>query len=528
MRRINYLSEKVEAMPEAFRAGTSAKVAEKMYGILSRKTGKSFIPSSYPAEFANKEGKFVGYYATMGNTLVRINFLLSSSDHVHSVDVFGKNPRKPDATLHLMGSNIVQVIGQIADYFTGEFFRYEENSSVLRKPLHEAIKHTELLYKWINEEGNSRLLKDVEDGRVNIETEHQRFFDFCEANGRKGPGSASAFLFLMKRYVREQGLNFKIPSIEVVSGQTEEPINTVPADQTAFNEVVENEHLLKFRVLEFYMNQVARGDEQFRGVYVFGNGGIGKSHLAKKILVPLSDTFYMTGKVKGYTGLLSLLYKHREGEILVLDDVVTKDDMKSSAMENILKAVLDPEPPRRVQLQVNESGSSYFSKKDGVFYLSESDMKEYLRETKRLNEEDTEVVDMTSSEGMETPTDFHFESSIVFLTNYPKVPQALEDRCWALEMVFSNEQVMDIIETFVEKIAPNNIPEASELFNMMGIVEYNREDKKKVIEFMKTRDISGLVKRDYSIRVYKRLLALYVATKHTPLWEHFLAIELKS
>ena len=57
--------------------------------------------------------------------------------------------------------------------------------------------------------------------------------------------------------------------------------------------------------------------------------------------------------------------------------------------------------------------------------------------------------------------------------------------------------------------------------------EINAFDQKQVIEFMKTQNSQGLVSRKFSIRVFKRLLALYAATKHTPMWKNFLALELK-
>jgi len=232
----------------------------------------------------------------------------------------------------------------------------------------------------------------------------------------------------------------------------------------------------------------------------------------------------MTGKIQGYTGLVSLLYKHREGEIVVLDDVVTKTDMTNSAIENILKAALDPEPPRRIKVQLAESSS--YDPRTGTFYLTEKEYKGYHKEIGKLNEEN-EVIDMTGGSGIDDSNDFEFDSSLVFFTNYPKVPQALQDRCWALSMIFTNEQIMDIIETNVAKIAPDNVPQASELFNDLGLSAFTDDDKKKVIEFMRTQDASGLAKRKFSIRVYKRLLSLYVACRHTPMWKHFLSMELR-
>jgi len=527
MRVLQYTvaEKKEEPIKEAFKAGSSAKVAEKLYRVLSRKVGKMFIFSDYPTEFSNKEGKFLGYYATLGNMLVRINFLLGKSDNVHSLDVFGKDPRTPDDTLHLMGSNIIQVVDQVADYFTGDYFRYAESSTDSRLKLTEAIKYEQLMKMWIENEGNDNLPEDISKQQANIESEYQRFSEFCQDNNRKEPKHAGAFLRLLKNYVvREMGNAYNIPSIEVLSGQTEMPINTDPQATQAYNELLENEHLLKFKVLEYYVSRIAAGDPDFVGVYVYGSGGVGKSHIAKRDLKPLSETFYFTGKVKGYTGLVKFLYNHKEGEIIVMDDSMTVEDMKNSAVTNVLKLALDPEPPRRIMLQTAQESSVRVENGTAMISLTEAEMKE-VHES--LNE-NTDLIDMTSDEGMTSPNDFTFDSKMVFLTNYPKVPQALEDRCWTLEMIFSNEQVIEIIETLVEKIVPNRVPEASELFDMLGIAEVTNDDKAQVLEYMKNGGNSAIQRKTFSIRLYKRIVSLYAATKHTPMWKHFLEMEMKA
>lgn len=528
MRKIQYLEEqenKLVKQNEAFKAGSSASVVEKMYRILSRKVGKEFKLSTYPTEYSNKAGKFLGYYAMLGsNTLVRINFLLGKSDNVFSLDIFTKNTSRPDKTIYLKGFNIVQIIDQIADVFTGEFDHYNESVSQEDERLEEAIHHSELVTIWVEMEENSSLLENIDKQRANIEDEFARFSRFCTVeHGRKPPKKSSAYLFLISKYVEFKHLSYRIPAIEVLTGLKEDPINTDSTAETAFSELIENEHLLKFRVLEYYVNQVAIGNPAYMGVYIYGDGGVGKSYLAKKYLEPLPQTVYMTGRMKGYTGLMKFLYDNKDDAIIVLDDVLTNEELKNAGIVTLLKNALDPEPPRRIQLQTAYE-SKIVGNRDGVIvYLTEEEMKDYQKLY-----ENNEVIDMTSSEGMSSINDFTFNSKMLFLTNYSKIPQALQDRCWALQMIFSNDQIMDIIDINIEKIAPNNVPEAKELFNIMGINQITVEDKKDVSEFMRTRNSSGLTKRKYSARVYRRLLALYSATKHTPMWKQILMLELKS
>ena len=519
MRKIKYLEEETNRqLYEAFKSGTSAKVAEKMYSILSRRVGKNFIFSSYPAEFSNKEGKFLGYFATLGsNTLVRINFLSGKNEQVHSIDIFyGSDSRTPDLTVNLMGYNIVQVIDQIEEVFTGQFRKWEESVKI-----REAVSMRDAIKNWVESHSNRNIYKDLKSGRVSMDDAFIEFKNYCVSVGSKAPPSVGAFRGKLSWYGRTYLQGDSVPSVTVSQGQTETPINTDSQAEAAYNDLFENEHIIKFRVLEFYCKEVARGNKNFLGLYVYGDGGVGKSHLAKVYLEPLPNCEYFTGKVKGYSGLTSLLFKHKDNKILVMDDSITKNDMSNTAIENILKAVLDPEPPRRVQLAFAESGESYY--KDGVFYLTEEEMAEHKRLVS-LNEV-TEVIDMTDSDGMDVATDFTFNSVIVFLTNYPKVPQALQDRCWTLEMIFSNAQIIDIIKKNIAKIIPDNVPDATELFREVAEEELTEKDKKAVIEFMETQNASGLVKRKISIRVYKRLLSFYLATKHTSMWKKFLMME---
>lgn len=524
--------ENKPVIKEAFKAGSSAGVAEKMYRILSKRVGKNFMFSGYPTEFVNREGKFMGYYATLGsNMLVRINFLLGKSDNVHSIDIFTKNPNKPDKTINLMGFNIVQIIDQIADVFTGDYGKYDESVNGRNDILNEAsLKLSDVMIKWIEEEGNDSLPMDISAGRVNVENEFTRFSRYCkDTHGKKPPKHSAAFLWLVSAYSQRNNLRgVEIPSIQVNPGSQEDPINTDTEAEAAYRELLENEHLLKYRILEFYVKQVAEGNKLFRGLYVYGDGGVGKSYLAKKYLEPISKTYYMSGKIKGYTGLANFLFNHRKNEIIVLDDVMTDGDMNNASVAQILKGALDPEPPRRIQVKSAAAAAEGAEFKNGILTinLSEKDYKDYKKNALK----EYETIDMTSPEGFEgdddEKNDFIFDSSIVFLTNYPKIPQALNDRCWSLEMIFSNQQIMDIIEINIAKIRPDNLPEASELFNLITSDEVDPVSTRAVVEFMRNQDASGVVKRKFSIRVFKRLLSLYSATKHTPMWKSFLMMEM--
>jgi tyrosyl-tRNA synthetase len=157
----------------------------------------------------------------------------------------------------------------------------------------------------------------------------------------------------------------------------------------------------------------------------------------------------------------------------------------------------------------------------------------YFKILNEDNDDDPFMVDFNSDEGMpEVPgewKDFEFESKIIFLSNYPKIPQALKDRCWTLEMIFSNEQIMDIIDRALIKSNPEAQQyDAQELFHQMTVDSADQMDRIAVKKFFIDADAKGLASKQLSFRLFNRLLSLYVSTKHTPKWKTFLMIEMKS
>ncbi len=328
-----------------------------------------------------------------------------------------------------------------------------------------------------------------------------------------------------------------IPDIRLKSGLKESPIVVDSAAEAEYNEIYENEHLLKFTILEHYCNRIKAGDKDFRSLYLYGQGGSGKSHTVKTILSDAPGYEIFTGKVQGYLGLVRLLHKHKEGKILVIDDSVQHTDLKNPTVEGILKVALDPEPPNRIILSTRSDESSQPKKKlPGAIYieLSEQEKAEFEREfpnsSSRLSEEENELVDFESQDGFDLGwKDFEFKSVIVFITNYSKVPQALKDRCWILEIVLTNAQMLDIID----RALIHSNPEADELdvktlFKDLNSDHATQIDKINLKAYMLEQDASGLIEKTYSFRLFKRLLSLYMATKHTPLWKTLLALEVKS
>ena len=137
----------------------------------------------------------------------------------------------------------------------------------------------------------------------------------------------------------------------------------------------------RFTILEILTHSAAKGE--IRSLIVSGPPGLSKSYTVEQALALYDATGNHHSIIKGYvkpTGLLRMLYKHREaGEVIVFDDADTIFFDDTSL--NMLKTVCDT-TERRV-----------------VSYLAETNMVDDDSATK-------------------IPRTFEFNGTIIFITNY--------------------------------------------------------------------------------------------------------------
>lgn len=109
-----------------------------------------------------------------------------------------------------------------------------------------------------------------------------------------------------------------------------------------------------------------------KSLFVSGPGGLGKSYTLDQVVQYLGfteDNEYI--KIKGHTAAFALykeLEQHKD-KVIVFDDC--DDAFKDSTSANILKAILDSYPRRRVSwLSKANSGSTYFDFTGSCIFLS--------------------------------------------------------------------------------------------------------------------------------------------------------------
>lgn len=136
----------------------------------------------------------------------------------------------------------------------------------------------------------------------------------------------------------------------------------------------------RFMITEIMARSAVDGDT--RALIISGPPGLGKSYTVEQVLKEYDPNAIRHTIAKGYvkpTGLLRLLYKHREaGQVIVFDDADTIFNDETSL--NLLKTVCD---------------------------TTETRMVSYLAETNMVDEDSAEKI----------PRSFEFDGTIIFITN---------------------------------------------------------------------------------------------------------------
>lgn len=517
MIKVNKFSEG-QRIEEGFRVSKTPEMIVKLMNVIARKAKISgVIVSPVPDHYSNKYGSFVGFFVRYNREdILRFNFQRTgSSDQFYSIDIYDIKKMIPIKTIDLLGYNVVDVVEYVADVLSGEFETYAEgyDRSNGQRKLSEAITYLQAVTMWFGENPEIEVsIRNLIDSRPTptklaegLERVRPSFEAFLPRTGvRLSRNAENAFKLNVKKHFENDGANASaIPSIQVIPGVAENLLAATPQQETAYDAFFENEHIIKFKILRVYCQQIAKNNPAFKSIYIYGDGGIGKSYWVDRILTPLPNTKNISGKVTGYTGLVKALYNNREGKIVIFDDVITDTDMKNQNIQVILKAALDPDPPRLITILKASTNESYVER--GKFYLNEADYAEFSHFKKEKLNEELELTDLTDPIYQDTPDEFNYNSSTVFITNYKKVPQPVEDRCWILQMEFNNEQILDLIRDSLIDC----LPEAEESILLEAYEAVDRDiTLKKAHEFLSGLSQKNMIPRKLSFRVFNRVVAI--------------------
>jgi hypothetical protein len=122
------------------------------------------------------------------------------------------------------------------------------------------------------------------------------------------------------------------------------------------------------------------------------------------------------------------------------------------------------------------------------------------------DEDDEELLDTEES----IPETFLFESKLLFISNLSRIPSAVGDRCITIQLNYTKEQALKLIESKLEALCPE-------------YPQLTLKDKKKIIAVM--RKYAFTVTR-FSFRMFEKCAVLYLSGD--PEWEKWCSVQLRS
>lgn len=376
---------------------------------MKEKTGKSITVSTIPYNYQNQYGVFTGFYCGTNDQIFRINFLKGKSDNIYSMDLFG-NGGTPKITIDLYSFNVVQCIEAISDeLLNGLSMPLKESAD--RKQYVSSDRKKMLFDEWLKEESNSlellqnKKLPEVYVAFLKKDQEYNK-----EVN-------LASFTQMAKEHLFSLGLTNPTFRPRKKGSVEKEVVDKALEDK--FLDIVDSMGWEdKFEFLKGSIKQMHLG--RINSIFVYGNPGTGKSYDIINTLNELGSDYklYKGNVIKGTDDLFRIIYNNRgddrSNKILVFDD---GDKAIQNTDINIWKTILE---------NVKEREITYVD----------------VKRNKNKNISDI-------------PPVFSFFSSVIFVSNSPKLNSAIASRSVVLNMKLSNEETLKKVESTIKEFLPD-------------------------------------------------------------------------
>lgn len=413
--------KKYNSLKEAFSAGKAGMVVQKMGNILSKRIKEPIVFSEVPLMYENDYGTFAGYLGSISNgrLFLKINFKLTTSDTITSVDFYDKDVSSPLYTVDMDGLNIVQIVNAITEELIedGEVddsllegkvrvnrFKLKERG----RPSKPTEDYIYVIDKWVEQEPS--VLKDLQNKALS-EVFSNSFMKWVSDKPRyKEEMKYYFFVKVVKMFLVGRGLSNKTFR-KRKKGSKERQV-TDPIMEAQFEEIVESiSWEEKFEFLRGSVAQMVQG--KLQSIYLYGSPGSGKSFEVIDALEREKANYKVyKGGFKGTSEAVRVLYNNRFDTVLVFDDA--DSILKNKDQVNIFKAALENKPSREITW-----------------------------------------VDLGSKKSMEdVPPKFDFDSSVIFISNEPQKDSAIASRSFVIEITLSNEEMNNKIEKTLSEFRP--------------------------------------------------------------------------
>ena len=385
-------------LDEAFRHEAADSVVTKMCNVIGRRLGKNIKPIFPGYVTKNRDGELATYTCIISGDKSKcfaINFKLNgSSDEIWSIGIC-KDIHKfyiQNTEIKLNGFNIVQVVDQITDILSGnenDFYESVVLSTINGKkfvPVKERTTYNDICAVWLQENPNflAQITSDSFDYDKNINAFNQYAHDKFGFNRiLKAPG----LRFYCKKTIEANpklGNASKIPSVSVSAAPTPTQVGapiTTKYDKL-IDEIFNMDAEKKWKTYEDFVKLIATGKRN--ALIAYGMPGTGKTYNAKRVLlengIPFDDGNggnVLSSTIPDIPALMTFLYRNKDEQVIVFDDVDNLLAKGSDVRANICKKIFDSPEVRHVgfnkPIKDKESGEmipSVFDFKARVIMLS--------------------------------------------------------------------------------------------------------------------------------------------------------------
>jgi hypothetical protein len=530
---------------EAFQAGTAGKVLGQFIRVLGRKTRKEFMVSPIKYDYKNQYGKFSGFFALYndGAKAIRINFRLRESDEIYSIDYYKKPSHMPTYTLVVEGFNIVQILNTVSAMVLGKLNAgaMMQESAGLREARDGSL--SQQFDHWMSA-GGAKIIK------TSKYPELWKSYQHWAKQTKNVEMSTSMFRYTVNNYLKASGTVAKgVPVGTVVKGKKDvqltpdAPDIPFPAKKIADEK---DDHKAKYDQLTLYCKILAsdnsRADE-INGLFIAGKAGMGKTESVKPIFEALGKNVKtLSGGGGSPTALMQALWKYSSYElcdILIFDDLDTILDPPNGAGVNILKKAMEStsKPRHVVYLERPKKGdfdesNDFYSNVDKL--INEAGRPGTKPVSAGIGLDDDDLADADDDDGTgddaskpsRFPTEgFAVKPKIVFISNRPSVPAAIDSRCLQVTFKFTMDQTIDVLEDIMDTIIdPSGLQDKWKNITALNFRVATKTSGQEVLEYIRDLEIDD--SDALNIRQLKFAMTIWSACKGDE-WKKWIRLSMR-